>query len=79
MSSHSKIYSAWCGATETLLIVFVVLKLTDNLDWSWFWVLSPMTLPLMFFACLLPFWAAKQVLNKQRVTKAWERENGLHK
>ena len=24
-----------------LLIVFIVLKLTDNIDWTWWWVLSP--------------------------------------
>ena len=24
-----------------LLIIFVVLKLTGNIDWSWWWVLSP--------------------------------------
>lgn len=24
-----------------LTILFVGLKLTDNVDWSWFWVLSP--------------------------------------
>ena len=37
------------GGTSTLtvlLIVFVVLKLTDNIDWSWFWVLSPFTIPV---------------------------------
>lgn len=31
-----------CGGTLTILgIVFIVLKLTGNIDWSWFWVLSP--------------------------------------
>jgi hypothetical protein len=31
-----------CGSTLTILgIVFIVLKLTGNIDWSWFWVLSP--------------------------------------
>ena len=25
-----------------LTIVFVVLKLTHNIDWSWWWVLSPL-------------------------------------
>jgi len=29
-----------------LLIVFVVLKLTDNIDWSWWWVLSPLWIPI---------------------------------
>jgi membrane protein YdbS with pleckstrin-like domain len=25
-----------------LTLIFVVLKLTDNIDWSWWWVLSPL-------------------------------------
>lgn len=31
---------------KTLLIVFIVLKLTNNIDWSWWWVLSPLWIPL---------------------------------
>jgi hypothetical protein len=29
-----------------LLIIFIILKLTNNLDWSWWWVLSPMWIPI---------------------------------
>ena len=29
-----------------LFIVFLVLKLTGNIDWSWWWVTSPLWLPL---------------------------------
>ena len=32
--------------TAMLLIVFVVLKLTDNINWSWWWVLSPLWIPI---------------------------------
>lgn len=35
--------------TQALVLVFVVLKLTDNIDWSWFWVLSPLWIPLGVF------------------------------
>lgn len=31
-----------------LTILFVGLKLTNHIDWSWFWVLSPM------LVCLIP-------------------------
>ena len=27
---------------DVLLIVFIVLKLTNQIDWSWVWVLSPL-------------------------------------
>lgn len=26
---------------SVLTLIFVTLKLTDNIDWSWWWVLSP--------------------------------------
>ncbi len=31
--------------TGVLFIVFLVLKLTGNIDWSWWWVTSPLWLP----------------------------------
>lgn len=33
---------------ETLLLIFVTLKLTDLIDWSWWWVLSPLWIPACF-------------------------------
>ena len=29
-----------------LFIVFLILKLTGNIDWSWWWVTSPLWIPL---------------------------------
>ncbi len=34
------------GLTGVLLVVFVVLKLTGLIDWSWWWVLSPIWISL---------------------------------
>lgn len=34
----------FCGL---LTILFIGLKLTDNIDWSWWWVLSPIWLPII--------------------------------
>jgi len=31
-----------------LFIVFLVLKLTGNIDWSWWWVTSPLWIHLIF-------------------------------
>jgi hypothetical protein len=31
--------------TEVLLIVFIVLKLTGLINWSWLWVLAPFWIP----------------------------------
>ena len=35
-----------------LTIVFVVLKLTNNISWSWWWVVSPLWIPLGLIAIL---------------------------
>ena len=29
-----------------LTVLFIGLKLTGHIDWSWFWVLSPIIIPL---------------------------------
>ena len=29
-----------------LFVVFLTLKLTGNLDWSWWWITSPLWIPL---------------------------------
>ena len=40
-------YSSVLGTCRILLIVFTILKLTDNIDWSWWWVTSPLWIPLV--------------------------------
>ena len=34
------------GFGTVLFLVFLVLKLTGNIDWSWWWVTSPIWIPL---------------------------------
>ena len=34
------------GFGTVLFLVFLVLKLTGNIDWSWWWVTSPLWIPL---------------------------------
>lgn len=36
------------GFTGLLTIVFIVLKLTNTIDWSWWWVLSPVWISALF-------------------------------
>lgn len=35
------------GLPGVLFVVFLVLKLTGNIDWSWWWVTSPIWIPLI--------------------------------
>ena len=41
--------SGGMGIGSVLLIVFVTLKLTELIDWSWWWVLSPVWIGLGIF------------------------------
>lgn len=34
------------GITDLLLVMFVVLKIANLIDWSWWWVASPIWLPI---------------------------------
>ena len=34
------------GLSTVILVVFIILKLTGNIDWSWWWVLSPLWIPI---------------------------------
>lgn len=31
-----------------IFVIFLLLKLTNNIDWSWYWVTSPLWLPIAF-------------------------------
>jgi len=35
------------GFTSLLTIAFIVLKLTGYIDWSWWWVLSPIWISIL--------------------------------
>ena len=41
-SSNRSKKSNGMGFTGVLLTIFIVLKLTGTIQWSWFWVMSPM-------------------------------------
>lgn len=39
-------HSSGIGFSGLLTIVFIVLKLTSVIHWSWWWVLAPLWIPL---------------------------------
>jgi hypothetical protein len=43
------------GLCEVLTVVFIVLKLTNHIAWSWFLVLSPMLPAMLLYAGLIGF------------------------
>lgn len=42
MSQSGSSSSGGVGFAGLLTVLFVGLKLTDHIDWSWWWVLSPL-------------------------------------
>lgn len=36
-----------------LFLIFMILKLTNTIDWSWWWVTSPLWIPLALAAAIL--------------------------
>lgn len=45
--------SGGIGFSGLLTIVFVTLKLTHYIDWSWWWVFSPIWISLAMVAAIL--------------------------
>ena len=46
MSKNSGNSSTGQGQADILLVMFIVLKLCGVIDWSWWWVLSPLWISL---------------------------------
>ena len=51
MANESK--SGGLGIGMILFIVFLVLKLTNVIDWSWWWVTSPLWIPFVAASVIL--------------------------
>lgn len=49
-----------------LTVIFVTLKLTDNIDWSWWWVLSPIWISwIVLFVFFLIAMVFVTIVNKR--------------
>lgn len=53
MSNNSSSSSSGIGFAGLLTIVFITLKLTGVIAWSWWWVLSPLWIGFAIFLALL--------------------------
>jgi hypothetical protein len=47
--------SSGLGCTGVLTIIFVVLKLTNLISWSWLWVLSPIWISILLVGLIIAF------------------------
>lgn len=60
----------------TLTLIFITLKLTDHIDWSWWLVLGPLWMPIAFvISVILPAWAIYTVVvEKRKIKKKIEKD-----
>jgi uncharacterized protein (DUF983 family) len=55
MSNNSSSSSSGIGFPGLLTVLFVGLKLTGHITWSWWWVLSPMWITILIALAFLAF------------------------
>ena len=66
MSQQSSPSSGGTGFVGLLTILFIALKLTNNIDWSWWWVLSPLwitaaiALVVIAIAAVIAVWPSRR-------------------
>lgn len=58
MSDGSSSGSGGIGIVGLLTVAFVVLKLTGHIDWTWWWVLSPIWIPMGLVLAIVAVWLA---------------------
>ena len=74
MSNKTEVTNSGIGFFGLLTILFIGLKLSGHIDWSWWWVLAPMWAPFSFvlavilMICLIFFIA-------DLIDNAWTRRN----
>jgi hypothetical protein len=52
MANSNSNSSNGLGIGTVLFIVFLVLKLTHVIDWSWWWVTAPLWVPIVLFGVI---------------------------
>lgn len=60
--------------TGLLTILFIGLKLTKHIDWSWFWTLSPLIIAVLIDFLIMVFYFIMAVKEAKKV-KEWEEKH----
>lgn len=51
--------SGGIGMPAILFLIFLVLKLTGHIDWSWWWITSPLWITAILFIIIVTFFYIK--------------------
>jgi len=54
MSEKYSSSSGGIGLCGALFVLFVALRLTEHIDWAWYWVAAPLWMPLGIFILCIP-------------------------
>ncbi len=58
---------------SVLTLIFIVLKLTGVIDWSWLWVLSPIWITLILVAlCVIAYLLLEHHTEKKERRDRWK-------
>lgn len=64
MSNQTSSTSSGIGFSGLLTVLFIGLKLTKVIDWSWWWVLSPLWISaILVLAILVVFFAIAWIVS----------------
>lgn len=58
--------------TSLLTVAFIVLKLCKVIDWSWWWVLSPLWIPILILIVIGIIWLIYQILHSRKKHREFE-------
>lgn len=61
MSTNNNSSNNGIGFFGLLTVVFITLKLTHFIDWSWWWVLSPLWMPIALVAIVALIWFLNEI------------------
>lgn len=67
--------SSAVSISTLLTVAFVVLKLCKVIDWSWWWVLSPIWIQLSIGILALTIWFVVKCIQEYRYLKRKEKRN----
>lgn len=75
MSENNSSSFGGLGFCSALTLIFITLKLTNYIAWSWWWVLAPLWIPaiLIFVFVLLVMWFGNKTANVSGYKKTFRK------
>jgi hypothetical protein len=69
MSNNNIIANFPLPLSTILFVVFLVLKLTDHINWSWWWIFSPLWISAIFVSLFFSISVLLFFIIKKRMPK----------